>query len=43
MANEIINTDDVRGNVIILRGQQVILDRGVASLYGVETRVINRQ
>lgn len=42
MANEIINTDDVRGNVIILRGQQVILDRGVASLYGVETRVIKQ-
>ena len=42
MENEIINTDDVRGNVIILRGQQVILDRDVAVLYGVDTRSINQ-
>ena len=42
MAEEIINTEDVRGNVIILRGQQVILDRGVAALYGVETRIIKQ-
>jgi hypothetical protein len=41
MAEEIINTDDVRGNVIILRGQQVILDRDVAALYGVETKRVN--
>ena len=41
MAEEIINTDDVRDNVIILRGQQVILDRDVAALYGVETKRVN--
>ena len=41
MAEEIINTDDVRSNVIIIRGQQVILDRDVAALYGVETKRVN--
>lgn len=42
MANEIINADDVRGNVIILRGQQVLLDRDVATLYRVETKAVNQ-
>ena len=41
MANEIINTDDVKGKVIVVRGQQVLLDRDVAALYGVETKRIN--
>ena len=42
MANEIINTDDVQGKVIVVRGQQVLLDRDVAALYGVETRIIKQ-
>lgn len=42
MANEIINTDDVQGRVIVVRGQQVLLDRDVAILYGVDTRSINQ-
>ncbi len=41
MANEIINTDDVQGKVIVVRGQQVLLDRDVAALYGVETKRVN--
>ena len=42
MANEIINTDDVKGKVIVVRGQQVLLDRDVAALYGVETKAVNQ-
>ncbi len=42
MANEIINTKDVQDKVIVVRGQQVLLDRDVAVLYGVDTRSINQ-
>lgn len=41
MASEIINTDDVQGMVIVVRGQQVLLDRDVAALYGVEAKRVN--
>jgi hypothetical protein len=41
MANDIINTDDVQGKFIFVRGEQVLLDRDVAELYGVETRRVN--
>lgn len=42
MAEEIINSDDVQGRIIVVRGQQVLLDRDVASLYDVDTRSINQ-
>jgi len=42
MAEEIINTRDVKDKVIVLRGQNVLLDRDVALLYGVDTRSINQ-
>ena len=42
MANEIINSDDVQGKIIVVRNQQVLLDRDVATLYGVTTKVINQ-
>lgn len=42
MTNDIINTDDVKGKVIVVRDQQVLLDRDVAALYGVDTRSINQ-
>lgn len=42
MKNDIITTNDVEGKVISIRGQQVLLDRDVAELYGVETRQINQ-
>ena len=42
MANEIINSDDVQGRIIVVRGQQVLLDRDVASLYDVSTKVVNQ-
>lgn len=41
MANEIINSDDVQGKIIVVRSQQVLLDRDVAALYGVETKRVN--
>ncbi len=41
MANEIINTTDVEKKVIVVRGQEVLLDRDVAALYGVETKRVN--
>ena len=42
--NEItpITTHDVESRIIMVRGQQVILDCDVAELYGVETRIINQ-
>ena len=42
MANEIINTKDVQDKVIVLRNQHVLLDKDVAALYGVETRIIKQ-
>ena len=42
MKNDIITTNDVEGKVLSIRNQQVILDRDVAELYGVETRQINQ-
>ena len=41
MANKIINTKDVHGMMIVVRGQQVLLDRDVAALYGVTTGRVN--
>ena len=41
MANEIITTKDVEDKVIVVRGQNVLLDRDVAALYGVETKRVN--
>lgn len=41
MANEIINSNDVQGLIISLRNQQVLLDRDVAALYGVEAKRVN--
>ena len=39
--DEIIKIDDVQNLVIKLRGQDVLLDRDVATLYGVETKRVN--
>ena len=33
---------DVKSKMIVVRGQPVLLDRDVATLYGVETRVLNQ-
>lgn len=37
-----IAIEDVQNKIIILRDEPVILDRDVAALYGVETRVVNQ-
>lgn len=37
-----VTFDEVRDRIVLLRGQQVILDYAVAELYGVETREINQ-
>ena len=39
---QIVKYEQVKDKIIVLRGQQVILDSDVAQLYGVETRVINQ-
>lgn len=43
MSNEIqlINTSEVESRMITLRDQQVLIDRDVAALYGVETKRVN--
>lgn len=41
MANEIISTRDVQDLMIVVRGQEVLLDRDVALLYGVSTGRVN--
>ena len=38
----VINTDVVRLRMVVLRGCQVLLDRDVAELYGVQTREENQ-
>ena len=39
--SEIIKYEDVEKRVVIIQGQQVLLDKDVAELYGVETKRIN--
>ena len=46
MANEIIikpglEIEDLKSRIYIVRGQQVMLDRDLAELYGVETKRLN--
>jgi len=40
--SELIKFEEVEKKVLIIRDQQVLLDRDVAELYGVETREINQ-
>ena len=45
MSNGIVITSDVldvKSKMIIVRGESVLLDRDVAALYGVETKVLNQ-
>lgn len=39
---ETILENDIQNKIYIIRGKQVMLDRDLAELYGVETRVINQ-
>lgn len=38
---QIVTTTEVEQRMILVRNQQVLLDRDVAALYGVETKRIN--
>lgn len=43
MNSPIINHDvDIKAKIYTIRGVQVMLDRDLAELYGVETRVLNQ-
>ncbi len=42
MANVMIPTERIERAILLLRGQKVMLDRDLAELYGVETRVLNQ-
>lgn len=41
MNTNIVNFHSVEDKIIVLRGQNVLLDSDVAKLYGVETKRIN--
>jgi len=42
MSKELIPIERVAQRILSLRGQRVLLDRDLAALYGVETRVLNQ-
>ena len=42
MSNSLITTNDIESRIFTIRGMQVMLDRDLAELYGVETRIINQ-
>ena len=45
MKNEVVSISDilnVKSKMIVVRGQSVLIDRDVATLYGVETRALNQ-
>jgi prophage antirepressor-like protein len=42
IVNEIIGYKEVEKKILSIRGQQVLLDKDVAELYGVETKEINQ-
>lgn len=37
-----VPVERIASKIYLIRGQKVMLDRGLAKLYGVETRVLNR-
>ena len=40
---ELITADDIRSKVYIIRGQQVMLDKDLAEIYGYEVKKLNQQ
>jgi phage regulator Rha-like protein len=38
----IVSVTDIESRIFLIRGQEVMLDRDLANLYGVETRVLNQ-
>ena len=43
LSENIYSQDDIRSRIYTIRGVQVMLDRDIAQLYGVETRRLNEQ
>jgi hypothetical protein len=39
---ELITKDDLKAKIFTIRGIQVMLDRDLALLYGVQTKVLNQ-
>ena len=40
--NEIIPIESIEQRIFMIRGQKVMIDRDLAELYGVETKILNR-
>jgi hypothetical protein len=40
--NEIISQNIIEQNIFLIRGQKVMLDKDLAALYGVETKILNK-
>ncbi len=40
--SSLIPQETIEGKILLIRGKKVLLDRDLASLYGVETRVLNQ-
>ncbi len=38
----VVKTEDIKAKIFTLRGRKVILDRDIAELYGVQTKVLNQ-
>lgn len=42
MSKEIVPNELIESKILVLRGHRVMLDRDLALLYGVETKVLNQ-
>ena len=42
-SNQLVGVDNIEPLIKIIRGQQVMFDRDLATLYGVETKRLNEQ
>ena len=42
MAKEIVQAGMIESKIFVIRGQKVMLDRDLAALYGVATKVLNQ-
>ena len=41
MQRELTVQTNIEDKIYVIRGQQVMIDRDIAALYGVETKVLN--
>ncbi|OGX03387.1 MAG: hypothetical protein A3G87_09010 [Omnitrophica bacterium RIFCSPLOWO2_12_FULL_50_11] len=42
MTKHLVSREVIERKIYVIRGQKVMLDRDLAALYGVETRVLNQ-